>query len=108
LDIVFHTWLPPYWERPLFGAEPLPSVNDWLVGVAPLATGISATQLKNKDLMRVGVGGALYWIAMMINQTILRAKEGPKPLQSPASEGKSNSETKRAPTPTKGKYFVTQ
>ena len=97
LAIIFDMWFPQYAGKPLFGFEPLPPIDDWLVGAAPLLTGIAATQLKSRDLMRVGVGGALYWGAMIIHQMILRAKAyGVGPRSSSASAG-------TAPTATLGK-----
>ena len=97
LDIIFDMWLPQYVGKPLFGFEPLPPIDDWLVGAAPLLTGVAATQLKNKDLMRLGVGGALYWGAMMVHQIILRAKAYGVGLKS------SSASTSTAPTATLGK-----
>jgi hypothetical protein len=74
LEAFADMWFPQYAGKPLFGFEPLPPIDDWLVGVAPLLTGTIATQMRNKDLMRVGVGGALYWSAMIVHHMILRAK----------------------------------
>jgi hypothetical protein len=109
LDIIFDMWLPQYAGKPLFGFEPLPPIDDWLVGAAPLLTGIAATQLKNKDLMRVGVGGALYWGAMMIHQIIFRAKAyGVGPRSSPTSTAPAEASTVTTrKTSSHGPYRVT-
>jgi hypothetical protein len=113
LGIIFDMWLPQYAGKPLFGFEPLPPIDDWLVGAAPLLTGVAAAQMGNRDLMRVGVGGALYWGAMIVHNMIFRAKAygvGPRSSQASTSPAAAPTTTPRtqAPTePTKGRYLVT-
>jgi hypothetical protein len=112
LGIIFDMWLPKYAGKPLFGFEPLPPIDDWLVGVAPLLTSAAATQLKNKDLIRLGVGGALYWGGMIVHQIIFRAKAygvGPRsPQASTAPAEPTATPRKQVSTePTKGRYLVT-
>jgi len=108
LDIIFDMWLPQYAGKPLFGFEPLPPIDDWLVGAAPLLTGVAATQLKNRDLTRLGVGGALYWGAMIVQQIIFRAKAyGVGPRSSSASAGTARPHTYNSDAASKGRYQVT-
>jgi hypothetical protein len=113
LDIIFDRWLPQYAGKPLFGFEPLPPIDDWVVGAAPLLTGVVATHLKNKDLMRFGVGGALYWGGMIVHQMIFRAKAygvGPRSSQAstaPAEESTATPRKQVSTEPTKGRYLVT-
>jgi hypothetical protein len=113
LNIIFEVWFPQYAGKPLLGFEPLPPIDDWLVGAAPLLTGVAATQMGNRDLMRVGVGGALYWGAMIVHNVILRAKAyGVGPRSSPASTAPAEEPAamprKQVSTePTKGRYRIT-
>jgi hypothetical protein len=108
LEVFADIWFPQYAGKPLFGFEPLPPIDDWLVGAAPLLTGAAATQLKNKDLMRLGVGGALYWGAMIIHQMILRAKAygvGSRSLPASTAPAEAPTTTPKKQAP-KGRYQV--
>lgn len=100
-DVALETlakFYPQEWMgKPLFGVEPLPPIDDWLIGVVgPGAATLIGALMKNKELMNGGLGGLLYGAPMIIHHSIVRFFQLPYPFGLPAGAPPAPPATQRA------------
>jgi hypothetical protein len=67
-------WFPQYAGKPLFGFEPLPPLDDWVVLGIPAAVYLVGHFAKKASVKNFGLGGLLYAGPMIIHHIIFRAK----------------------------------
>jgi len=67
-------WFPEYAGKPLFGVEPLPPVDDWIILGVPAVLYLAGRFAKKASLKTFGLGGLIYAGPMIIHHMIVRAK----------------------------------
>ena len=77
LDRWGQSWGFPAWAgRPLFGVEPLPPLDDWLIDlVGPGATALIGAIAKNKEVTNAGIGGLIFGVPELLANMVIRTKQ---------------------------------